>query len=97
MPETGPTMGQMCTCGGDQEITQIDVLGNGTTIGLAGVRQAFKRLYAAGVAPDEEAGEELLAMIRALNYVPGSAEPQYKAALLRAYAAFCRQKQRQSH
>jgi hypothetical protein len=92
MSETGPMMGRMCTCGGDKEITQIDVLGNGTTIGLAGVRPAFETLYAAGVAPDERAGDELLAMIKAGNYVPRPAEPLYKAALVREYAAFCRRK-----
>ncbi len=92
MSEAGPMMGRMCTCGGDAEVTQIDVLGNGMTIGLAGVALSFQTLYDAGVAPDEEAGEQLLGMIKVQNYVPRGAEPKYKAALLREYAAFYQRK-----
>lgn len=89
MSETGPMMWQMSTCCGGDDITQVDLCGNGMSVGLTGVRQAFQKLYAAGDAPDEHAGDELLAMIKAVNYVPRTAEPLYKAALLREYAAFC--------
>jgi hypothetical protein len=89
MPGRGPLMWRMSNCCGGDDITQVDIQGDGTTIGLAGVRQAFQELYAAGVAPDEKAGEQLLAMIKRRNHVPQSAESLYKAALLREYAAFC--------
>ncbi len=89
MAGQGPMMWRMCTCRGDEDITQVDIQGNGMTIGLVGVRQAFQQLRAAGLAADEKVADELLAMIKGRNYVPQSAESLYKAALLREYAAFC--------
>ena len=84
----GPLMWRMSTCCDRDEITEVDIHGDGTSIGLVGVRQVFQELYATGVAPDEHAGAELLARIKAANYVPSSDEVLYKAALLREYAAF---------
>ena len=86
-------MWRTASCCGGSGVTQVDIYGNGMSVGLVGVRQAFQELYAAGVAPDEHVGDDLLARIKAVNYVPRTSEPQYKAALLREYAAFC---QRQS-
>ena len=44
-----------CCC--DEGITQVDVYGNGMTVGLDGLKQAFQQLYAMGLAPDDAVGD----------------------------------------
>ena len=88
-------MWQMSSCCGADGITQVDVYGNDTTVGLAGLKQAFQQLYSSGVLPDASAAEELLARVRAVNYVPRTDAEQYKAALLREYAAFYKRKEQE--
>ncbi|MGQ9584793.1 MAG: hypothetical protein ACUVXG_05280 [Anaerolineae bacterium] len=83
-------------CGGGPDVTQVDIRGDGRTVGLVGLEAAFGQLYAVGLSPDTPAvQDELLAMIRARNYIPRAAEALYKAALLREYAAFCAKKDRE--
>lgn len=76
-------------CGGSDEVTQVDIRGDGMTIGITGLKAAFEQLHAMGLGPEDSIQGELLAMIQARNYVPRFAEEVYKAALLREYAAFC--------
>jgi len=93
MPGRGPMMWRMASCcGGSDEVTQVDIRGNGMTIGITGLKAAFEQLYALGLGPDDSIQGELLAMVQARNYVPQSAEEVYKSALLREYAAFCAKK-----
>ncbi len=97
MPGRGPMMWRMASCcGSSDEVTQVDIRGNGMTIGITGLRAAFEQLYALGLGPDDSIQDELLAMIQAHNYVPRSAEEAYKAALLREYADFCAEKGHES-
>jgi len=86
-------MWRMSSCCGGDEVTQVDIHGDGMTIGLVGLRQIFDQFYALGLEPNDPIGDQLLAMIKARNYVSRSAEQAYKAALLREYAAFCTEKQ----
>jgi len=51
--------------------------------------EAFEHFYAEGREPSPDLGEELLAAIKARNYVARSAEAKYKAALLREFDAYC--------
>ena len=81
-----------CCCG-EEGLTQVDVYGNGMTVGLDGLEQVFQQLYAMGLEPDDAVGGQLLTMIKARNYVPRSGEEAYKKALVREYAAFYRAKQ----
>lgn len=76
-------------CGANLDVVQLDVRGDGRTVGIVGLTTAFEQLYALGLDAEDQVGEELLALIKARNYVPRSAEEAYKAALLREYAAFC--------
>ena len=93
MPGRGPMMWRAAgCCGGDTGITQVDIYGNGVTVGIVGLKEAFEQLYALGLEPNDAVQDELLAMIKAQNYVPRSAEGAYKAAILREYAAFCAKK-----
>jgi hypothetical protein len=81
-------------CCGGGDIALVDVYGNGMPVGLSGLRQTFRQLHAAGLPPTEPTGEELMARIKAMNYVPRQAEVQYKAALLQEYAAFLAQNEK---
>jgi hypothetical protein len=74
----------------------VDIRGDGRTVGLVGLEAAFEQLYALGFGPDDPIQDELLAMVKARNYVPRAAEEAYKAALLREYAAFCAKKSREA-
>ncbi len=93
MSEQGPLAWKMCTCSGGDDITQVDIHGNGVAVGLVGLKQAFQRLRSLGVEPGESTAEQLLTMIQGQNYVPRSAHEAYKAALLREYAAYCAKEQ----
>jgi hypothetical protein len=42
-----------------------------------------------GCRPEADVCDELLAMVKAHNYIPPLGEERYKSALLREYAAFC--------
>ncbi len=78
--------------GGD--IVQVDLFGNGSTVGLMGLTEIFEQLYLFGRAPNASVQDELVKMVAARNYVPRSAEALYGAALVRdaKRAKFCAQK-----
>jgi len=91
--EPGPLAWKMCTCSGSDDVTQVDIHGNGVAVGLVGLKQAFQHLRSLGVEPAGSTAEQLLTMIQVQNYVPRSAQEAYKAALLREYAAYCAKEQ----
>jgi len=89
MPGEGPEVWWTAgCCGGGFQVTRITVGEKGYTVGIVGLRRIFEQLVAMGRALGEDTAEELLAMVKARNYVPSSAEGKYRAALLREYAAF---------
>lgn len=82
-----------CCTGGDAEVTQVSIDDRGFTVGIVGLKQIFEQLDMIGRKPEAGVRDELLAMVKTRNYVPPSADEQYKAALLREYAAFCASKE----
>ncbi len=64
------------------KIYKIDV--GGDKIGLAGVEQAFLEVMKLGLTGDQVA-EKLLEVVGRRNFIPESAEMQYKWALYLAY------------
>jgi len=93
--EERPAWGLGSCCGeGRDDVTQLDIRGDGMTVGIVGLTQVFEQLYVTGLLPDESLGDKLVTMVKIQNYVPRSAEDAYKAALLRAYAAFWARRQR---
>jgi hypothetical protein len=75
-------------CGGqDAQVKQIKV--DGVPVGLAGLDTIFEQLYVLGKRPEGAVADEPLAMVEARNYVPRSAEEEYKQALLGEFASFC--------
>jgi hypothetical protein len=79
----------MCSCQAQGPRPTLIDLGNGVQVGLVGIGEAFERLYAEGQEPSPDLAEELLAAIKARNYVSRSVEDKYKAALLREFDAYC--------
>ena len=95
MAERGLEMWRKSQCcdGPRGDVVQVDIFGDGSTVGLMGLTEIFEQLHMMGRAPSASAQDELVKMVAARNYVPRSAEAIYGAALLREYAAFCEQKQ----
>ena len=81
-----------CCDGPRGDIVQVDIFGDGSTIGLMGLTEIFEQLYLLRSAPNASVQDELVKMVAARNYVPRSAEAVYGAALVREYAIFCTQK-----
>ena len=77
-----------CTCQIKGPRPTLVDLGNEVRVGLVGMEEAFDRFYAEGREPCPELAAELLAAIKARNYVSRSVEDPYKAALLREYDAY---------
>lgn len=78
-----------CACRSDAAtVRQVDLLGDGRMIGLLGLDLALQQVYAMGKAPSEAVAQELLAMIKAGNYVPPRIAQEYAAGLLRLYTRF---------
>lgn len=90
----GPEMWRTASCcgGSSDDVVQLDLRGDGNTVGIVGLTAIFEQLYRAGFEPDAEVQEALLNLVAARNYVPRSARPLYATALLREYAAFCERK-----
>ena len=54
MPGRGPMMWRMASCcGGGDDVTQVDIRGDGVTTGIIGLRAAFEQVYALGLDPDD--------------------------------------------
>ncbi len=88
--------GKSSCCGGaPAEVVQVDIFGDGRTIGLIGLRTIFEQLYAMGRTPDVIDEAEVVMMVAAQNYVPAHAEASYGAALRREYASFYSRKEKQ--
>lgn len=77
-----------CCGGGGSEITRITLGEKGYTVGIVALERIFEQMYVMGRRPTTDLGDELLAMVKTRNYVPSSAEEEYKTALLQEYAAF---------
>ncbi len=83
-------------CGGvSAEVVQVEIFGDGRTIGLIGLRTIFEQLYLMGCTPNALDAAELVRMVAAQNYVPAQAEASYATALWREYARFYSRKEEQ--
>ena len=81
-----------CCDGPRGDIVQVDVFGDGSTVGLMGLTEILEQLYLMERALDASVQDELVKMVAARNYVPRNAEAVYGAALVREYAIFCTKK-----
>jgi hypothetical protein len=82
-------MNGSCCPQGDVNVTQVDLFGDGRTVGLVGLQMVFEQLVILGRQPDDVTADELVAMVKAQkNYIPDRPRAAYGAALLREYAAY---------
>lgn len=75
--------------GSSEDIVQVDVFGDGQTIGLVGLANIFERFYAQHRIPDPFVEADLVKLAAQQNYIPSEDEPVYRAALAREYVKFC--------
>jgi small redox-active disulfide protein 2 len=69
------------------DVTQIQLRG-GLKVGLTGLAAALEEAKGLQGHSEEEIAQALLARLRAQNYIPQAAEPEYQKALLREYKKF---------
>ncbi len=77
-----------CACGSGIPMQTVDVAGQKVT--LAALPLIFENLRQAGKEPREEVGQELVEDAAIYNVIPPGALADYAVALLREYAAYCR-------
>lgn len=80
-----------CSCGSGIPIQKVPI--DGQIVTLVALPLIFEQFRDAGKAPDNRSAQELLETVKIYNTVPPEKEPIYSAALLRAYQAFCGQKE----
>jgi small redox-active disulfide protein 2 len=54
-------------------------------VGIAGLKEAIEEVRALGERPDGEIAQALFARLKSRNYIPPSAEEEYRQAFLREY------------
>jgi len=84
--QTSINRGQSPCCGGDWRVKQIQI--GGVTVGIVGLTDVLEQVYRLGRQPGPETAEELLAMVKAQNWVERNSEKDYREALLREYTAY---------
>ncbi len=65
------------------DITQI-FLGK-FKVGITGLKEAIEEVKALQGRPDEEISQAMFAILKPRNYIPGSAQEEYKEAFLREF------------
>ena len=77
-----------CSCGSGIPTSKLSI--GDKTVEVLALPLIFQRLHELGRAP-EAAADELLAAVKIYNTVPPGEEEDYRAAITRAYAAFCQE------
>jgi len=77
-----------CSCGSDIPISKVSL--DGKTVELLALPLIFQHFRQLGRAPESMHGD-LLAMVKVYNQVPPEEEKSYDKAVLREYAAFCKE------
>ena len=67
----------------DEDITQIS-LGR-FRVGITGLKAAIEEAKSWRERPEEEIAQDLLAAVKSRNYIPASAQEEYKRAFLREF------------
>ncbi len=84
--------GGACCSGKPTQVTFIEV--RGSKVGMVGLEQVFEQFYQAGRTQDAALEKELVEQARVYNYIAPGSEEAYQWALLRAYRAYVRGRER---
>jgi hypothetical protein len=78
-----------CSCGSGIPVQTVQV--DGQEVTLIALPLIFALFRDEGKQPDDGMADELMPMVKIYNPVPAEQEAAYAAAVMRAYAAFCRE------
>jgi NAD-dependent dihydropyrimidine dehydrogenase PreA subunit len=78
----------------DKNLSYRQVMVGGFPTGLKGLDEIFETLYDSKTALGDELGPALVAHARKYNYIATSADTEFAAALVRAYADYRAQRER---
>jgi uncharacterized metal-binding protein len=79
-----------CSCGSGIPIQKVRV--NGQEVTLIALPLIFAQFHDAGKLPGEGTSAELIEIVKVYNPIPDGQEEAYARAVMREYAAFCREK-----
>lgn len=95
---SGPSAGQSrperrateaaCSCGSGIPVRRV-VIG-GQTVELVALEPIFEKFRHAGRGPDEATLNEVFELVKVYNDMPAAAEADYREAVRREFAAYCR-------
>ncbi len=82
-----PAKEATCACGSGIPIQTVEV--NGEAVTLMALPLLFRKFREAGKAPSGPVAQELLDAVHIYNALPAGVDDEYRAMLLREYAAYC--------
>jgi uncharacterized metal-binding protein len=88
--EPAPQQTKVATCSCGSGIPMGKVTIDGQIVEIVALPLIFERFHQLGRSPDA-AADELLATVKIYNYVPPDADSNFRQAIVREYAAFCRE------
>jgi uncharacterized metal-binding protein len=80
-----------CACGSGIPIQKVLV--NGQEMTLAALPLIFQNFFQLGKAPGTEVTHEIMAMVKVYNAIDPAIEADVEAAVLEAYASYCREQE----
>jgi hypothetical protein len=78
-----------CSCGSGIPIQKLEV--DGQELTLVALPLIFQNLFQLGKTPGNDTADEMMAMVKIYNPIDPAVEAGVKAAVLDAYAVYCRQ------
>ncbi len=87
-PQPEATKPVSCSCGSGLPVKKLNI--NGQSVEVLGLPLIFEKFRKLGRSPDA-AGEDLYEAIKVYNCVLPKDEKNYREAILREYAAFCKE------
>jgi len=80
-----------CSCGSGIPIQIVQV--NGQEMSLVALPLIFQNLFQVGKIPGNDAGKEIMAMVKIYNEIDPAMEANVKTVVIEAYAGYCRQQE----
>ena len=82
-----------CSCGSGIPVTRLDI--GGKSVEMVALPLIFQKFLDTGGLPDDALAHELFETVKIYNPVPEEAEDRYREAVLREYATYRHQKEKQ--